>query len=90
MGAWSYLGYLVGLCSTPLLLNHQITVCMKTHEDVEKICETTGNKELAQEILSEMFAQGILTENEDEIIEIQFKQETLVCKAKDSIDENEV
>ena len=63
---------------------------MKTNEDVEKVRKTTGNKELAQEILSEMFAQGILTENEDEIIKIQFKQETLVCKIEDSIDDNQV
>ena len=57
---------------------------MKANRDAEKICETNDNKELAQKILSEMFAQGILTESEDKIIEIQ-----LVCEVKDSIDENE-
>ena len=49
--------------------------------------EMKGNDKLAQEILNEMFAQGILTEGE--IIEVQFKQESLVYEVTDSMDENE-
>ena len=63
---------------------------MKTNEDDKKVCETNDKKELAQKIINEMFAQGILTEGENEIIEIQFKQEALVCKIKDSIDDNQI